>query len=242
MNPSAIIFDFDGTLHDSLYVYRTAFVSGYELLVEQGKAPKRHITEAQMASNIGLTAKEAWGRLFPDIPWSVAKIGAERVAQLMDEAFENGTARLFPGVPDVLTTLKDQGHELIFLSNCRNAYLDAVRAAFGFDEWFERYYTAEQFNSAPKPVIFETIREEVEGPFIAVGDRYKDLELARAHNLPSVGCLYGYGTRDELEGATCLAATPQEIVGCVERIEQMRVRIPSYAKAPGDEKSSQVGA
>ena len=222
MNPSTIIFDFDGTLHDSMYIYRIAFVRGYEWLVEQGKAPARSISEAQMATNIGLTAKEAWGQLFPDIPWSIAREGAAHVGQLMDELISNGTARLFPGVSDALTQLKQKGHTLVFLSNCRNAYLDAVRAAFGFDEWFDHYYTAEQFDSAPKEVIFLTIREEVKGPFIAVGDRYKDLELARAHNLPSVGCLYGYGSREELADATMLADSPADIVTCIDRIEELR--------------------
>ena len=102
MTASTIIFDFDGTLHDSLYIYRIAFARGYQWLVEQGKAPQRTLTEADMAANIGLTAQEAWGRICPDIPWSVSKDAAARVGRMMDELISDGTARLYPGVPEML--------------------------------------------------------------------------------------------------------------------------------------------
>ena len=222
MTASTIIFDFDGTLHDSLYIYRIAFARGYQWLVEQGKAPQRTLTEADMAANIGLTAQEAWGRICPDIPWSVSKDAAARVGRMMDELISDGTARLYPGVPEMLAQLKGAGYTLVFLSNCRNAYCDAVRKSFGFDAWFDRYYTSEQFGGAPKEEIFLTIRDEVAGPYIAVGDRYKDLELARAHDLASIGCLYGYGSREELEGATKLAEHPEDIPALVHEIDEAR--------------------
>ncbi len=219
---STVIFDFDGTLHDSLFIYRIALQRGYDWLVERGEAPKRTLSEDVMAANIGLTAQEAWTRMCPDIPWSISSGAAARVGEVMDALIDDGTARLYPGVPQMLQQVKDAGHVLVFLSNCRNAYRDAVRRAFGFDQWFDCYYTAEQFGGAPKEEIFETIRQEVDGPFVAVGDRYKDLALARAHDLPSVGCTYGYGTSEELSGATYLADSPGQIPALIELIDAGR--------------------
>ena len=219
-NHLTVIFDFDGTLHDSMYIYRIALTRGYQWLVEQGKAPERQLTEAEMAANIGLTVEEAWTRMCPDIPWSVSKGAAERVGTVMHELIDDGTARLYPGVPEMLQRGKDAGHTLVFLSNCRTAYLDAARRSFDLDRWFDWYYAAEQYDDAPKEVIFETIRAQVPGPYVAVGDRYKDLALARAHELPSVGCLYGYGSREELRDATYLAETPLQIVDLIERISK----------------------
>lgn len=215
---STVIFDFDGTLHDSMVIYRRALRRGYAWLVERGKAPARELSDELIECNIGLTAQEAWERMCPDVPWSVSSEAAVLVGQTMDELIAAGEARLYPGVQEMLSTVATD-HRLVFLSNCRNAYRDAVREAFGFDRWFTNYYTAEQFNGAPKETIFETIREEVEGPFVAVGDRYKDLALARAHALPSIGCLYGYGSKEELVGATHLAKTPAEIPSLLARID-----------------------
>ena len=222
MNRLTLIFDFDGTLHDSMYIYRRALESGYQWLVDEGQAPSRTFSDEYIAGNIGLSCEDAWTRMCPDIPWSITTEAAARVGEVMDELIDKGAARLFEGVPEMLQQLKDQGHVLVFLSNCRNDYRDAVRRTFGFDAWFNRYYTAEQFDGAPKEVIFETIREEVDGPYIVIGDRDKDRMLAEAHGLPFIGCLYGYGTREELAGADCMARTPLDIVACVEELARAR--------------------
>ena len=52
------------------------------------------------------------------------------------------------------------------------------------------------------------------GGAVMVGDRKHDMEGARANGLPSIGVLYGYGSREELEaaGATYLAETAEEIL------------------------------
>lgn len=214
---ATIIFDFDGTLHDSMYIYRAALNQGYQWLVDQGQVEPRVLTESDMEANIGLTPKEAWTRMAPEIPWEVSQHAAARVGSIMDELIDNGTARLFPGIPEMLQRVKDAGHTLVFLSNCRNAYKDAVRRAFGFDAWFSAYYTSEQFGGIPKEEIFEAIRKDVPGPYVMVGDRDKDLAVAFVHGLPSIGCLYGYGSREELAGATFLAESPSEIPTLIEK-------------------------
>lgn len=228
--PSTIVFDFDGTLHDSLYIYRIALARGYQWLVDQGKARPRQLSDADMAANIGLTVQEAWERMCPEIPWSVSKDAAKIVGDTMHELIADGTARLYPGVPEMLQELKDAGHALVFLSNCRTVYLEISRKAFDLDRWFSGYYAAEQYGDIPKEEIFDIIREEFAGPYIAVGDRYKDLALARAHDLKSVGCLFGYGTRDELADATVLVESPADIVGAIERIDG---RTAAAAQASG---------
>lgn len=217
-----IVFDFDGTLHDSMYIYRIALNRGYQLLVERGEARPRELSEADMAANIGLTAQEAWTRMAPEIPWEVSRRAASRVGEVMDELIYDGTARLFPGVPQMLQQLKDAGHTLVFLSNCRNAYCEAVRRTFGFDAWFSAYYTAEDFPGMPKERIFERIRERFPGPYIVVGDRDKDILVAQVHGLPSIGCLYGYGSPDELAGATVFAKSPADIPGLVAQLAGVR--------------------
>jgi phosphoglycolate phosphatase len=219
---ATIIFDFDGTLHDSMYIYREALRRGYQWLVDEGMAEPRAFSDKDMEANIGLTPKEAWARMAPDLPWSITGQAAARVGAVMDELIDNGTARLFPGVPAMLQRVKDAGHTLVFLSNCRNAYRDAVRRAFGFDAWFSGYYTSEQFGGIPKEEIFETIRADFPGPYIVVGDRDKDLAIARVHGIVGIGCLYGYGSREELADALYLADTPSDITYLIEQMRFMR--------------------
>ena len=50
-----------------------------------------------------------------------------------------------------------------------------------------------------------------------VGDREHDILGAKANGLDSVGVLYGYGSREELEaaGATYIAAAAEEILNFI---------------------------
>lgn len=219
---ATIVFDFDGTLHDSMHIYHIALSRGYQWLVDEGKARPRVLTQAEMEANIGLTAKEAWARMAPEIPWDVSKDAAARVGAEMDRLIDEGDARLFPGAPEMLEQVHGAGHTLVFLSNCRNAYRDATRRAFGFDRWFSAYYTAEQFGGIPKERIFETIRADFPAPYVVVGDRCKDIAIARVHGLPAIGCLYGYGSREELSSATVFADKPADIPSLIEKLLAVR--------------------
>jgi len=216
---ATIIFDFDGTLHDSMYIYTRAFAAGYDSMVQRGVAEAKTFAPEEIANNIGLTSEEAWTTLCPEIPWEESQKAAVVVGAEMDRLIEDGTARLFPGVEEMLGEAKAAGHTLIFLSNCRIAYQEAARKTFGFDRFFSGYYNSEQFGGIPKEEIFETIRKDFAGPYIVVGDRDKDLAIAHTHNLPSVGCLYGYATKPgELDDATVQVDSPEEISGAIEHI------------------------
>ena len=94
-----------------------------------------------------------------------------------------------------------------------------MRRAFGFDAWFDGYYTSEQFGGIPKEQIFETIRADFDGPYLVVGDRDKDLAIAQVHGLPSIGCLYGYATKPgELDDATVKVEKPEDIAAAIEQL------------------------
>ncbi len=206
-----VVFDFDGTLHDTLHIYPKAFADGYQLLVDRGLAPQKSFSRDEAARNIGLTTREAWTTLLPDLPDEAWIAAAKRVGESLDALMASGEAQLFDGIPTMLDRVRAAGLNCVFLSNCRTSYQEAARKAFGLDTWFSAYYNAEEFHGEPKERMFETIRTQHEGGFIAVGDRSKDRTFAHAHNLLFVGCLYGCGTAEELAGATRLVHTPQEV-------------------------------
>jgi len=104
----------------------------------------------------------------------------------------------------VLKDLRDAGHTLLLLSNCQTAYLEEHKRYFHLDRFFATCYCAEPFQYAPKWKIFETIWAEHPGDYVVIGDRTHDLEIARRNGLPAIGAAYGYGTPEELEGATVI--------------------------------------
>lgn len=213
-----VIFDFDGTLHDSSHIYHKAFLQAYDWLCQEGHCQRQEYSKEDLAKYLGLTADEMWASFAPKLPKSVTDHAAGIVGVNMDKFMSDGSAVMFDGVPEMLDQVAELGVNMVFLSNCRVAYKDQARVAFGLDKWFSAYYCAEAFGDIPKEEIFETIAAEQPGSWMAVGDRYKDLNLARAHNLASVGCLYGYGSYEELKDATALAETPAQVGSCVADI------------------------
>lgn len=214
-----VIFDFDGTLHDSMLIYPDAFRAGYQWLVDNGWAEPREFSDSDISGYIGLTAEEMWKSFRPDLPDDVWPKAAAAVGEKMDALILDGTARLFPGVPEMLQAVKDLGVQLVFLSNCRVAYQEAACKAFGLDRWFSGYYNAEQWHDLPKEEIFNDIAKDFPGGYTMVGDRNKDLAVSRVHGFPGIGCLYGYGNREELKDADYYAETPADVVTCLRAIQ-----------------------
>jgi phosphoglycolate phosphatase len=210
-NCCTLIFDWDGTLHNTKHLYGCAFRTAYRWLVTSGYAPEHTYSDDDVAIYLGLNAREMWNTFRPDLPQAVKTHCSDLVGQEMVAAVQRGDAILYPGAAEALTSLKQKGFRLVFLSNCKHAYLEAHRAYFQLDQWFDGYYCCQDYDFAPKEVIFEEILRQFAGPFLVIGDRASDLAVARVHQLPSVGCAYGFGTENELANATVVADTVSEL-------------------------------
>ena len=213
-----VVFDFDGTLHDSMHIYPASLNRALAWLASQGYAVDHEVTYDEAKSYIGLTADEMWSICAPGLPADIQKQAAALVGQSMDAFIADGTARLYDGVPAMLDRVAALGVDLVFLSNCRVAYQEISRKMFGLDTWFCDYYNSESYGNIPKEEIFRDIAAAHPGPYAVVGDRYKDLRVAYAHGLPCVGCLYGYCAPGELDEATYLADSPSAVADCLEQI------------------------
>ena len=95
--------------------------------------------------------------------------------------------------------------------------MDAHKNAFGLGKYFVQFYCTEDYGFVPKHKIFENIKGKYDGKFIVIGDRYSDIEVAKRHGLRSVGCLYGYGSAEELEGADVKVNSIDELKNILSR-------------------------
>ena len=212
-----LIFDWDGTLHDTSRLYGQAFRCVYRELVEAGWAPDKDYTDEELSVYIGMNARDMWDAFMPQLPQAVKKAASARIGRELTERIRQGEARLYDGVPTVLDELKRQGHTLLFLSNCKHAYQEAHREVFDLDRWFSGYFCCEDYNNLPKEEIFPFLAAQFPGPYLMIGDRASDLQVALHHGLPSIGCLYGFGAPGELDRASRLVRSCAEIPGCVQK-------------------------
>lgn len=207
-----LLFDYDGTLHETMKIYGPAFRLACAELAERGLIEAQEYSDAEISCWLGFSTPEMWRRFQPDLPQAEKEQSSCMVGGEMLRLVRAGQAALYPQAEETLAALRARGHTLLLLSNCRRAYLEAHVQAFGLDRFFSACYCCEEFGNIPKYDIFPLIRGRWPGDYVVIGDRVFDLEIAQKHALPSVGCLYGYGNAEELSAATYQIASLPELL------------------------------
>ena len=119
--------------------------------------------------------------------------------------FEN---KVYPGIPELLQTLKEQGKHLLVATSKPEEYSIKIIDHFGLSRYFDFVCGSLMDESRSKKA--EVIAYALErcglgqgdkGKVLMVGDRFHDIEGAKANGLKSCGVLFGYGARQELEEA-----------------------------------------
>lgn len=206
-----VLLDYDGTLHDCLAIYAPAFQTAYQTLVEGGFRPPRSWAPQELRHWLGVAPKDMWAEFAPDLPEELRERCSRTIFQEMLRRTSAGEARLYPGVPELLERLRGAGYSLILLSNCQRLYLEVHRRQFALERYFDGFFCTEDYGWRAKWELFPAIRQTFPGEYVVVGDRASDLETARRYSLPSVGCAYGYGGPEELDGATVRIQRPEEL-------------------------------
>lgn len=206
-----IVFDYDGTLHNSADIYKPSFLKAYDYLVKNGHAEDKRFQEEEITKWLGISAKDMWNSFMPHLPAEEMDHCRQMIGSNMVREIEAGNARLYDGVHELLEILRDQGHWLVFLSNCSSKYMASHIKAFGLDRYFNEFHCTEEHGYQSKVHIYGKCLKDWEGPTVVVGDRSVDMDVAKAYDLISVGCEYGFGHEDELEHATMKAASLEEV-------------------------------
>lgn len=213
-----ILFDWDGTLHNTKHLYGCAFRTAYQWLVEEGYAKPCEYSDNDVSIYLGMNAPDMWNTFMPQLPTDIWKHASEIIGNEMISAIRAGKAKLYDGTISLLTNLKQRGYQLVFLSNCKHDYMEAHRTAFGLDRWFDGFFCCEDYGFAPKEDIFPSISAGYPGDYLMVGDRASDLKVAKTHGFAFIGCDYGFGTQEELCGADWLVDSVDEILQICDNI------------------------
>jgi len=129
---------------------------------------------------------------------------------------------VYPGVEKLLQVLKEQGKTLVLATSKPEEFAVRILRHFGLDRYFTVMAGATMDPSRSKKgdVIAYALRESGVTELskaVMIGDREHDIFGAKQNGLDSIGVLFGYGDREELEkaGATYIAATVEDILNYV---------------------------
>lgn len=221
----ACMFDLDGTLADTLetLAYFTNLV-----LSEEGLAPIE--TEAYK--------KLVGDGLFELMHRALLRSGAEadeercerlseRFRQLYFADVLNRT-RVYSGMPEALSRLKEMGLTLTVLSNKPDpAAQQVVRELFG--EGTFALVSGNKAGVPRKPAPDGALMQAAAlgiapQEFLYIGDTDTDMQTGNAAGMHTVGVLWGFRDEKELRenGAEYLAERPEDIAELVKRLNQCK--------------------
>ena len=129
--------------------------------------------------------------------------------------FENA---VFDGIPEMLKDLRDAGFNLLLATSKPEIYAKQILAHFDLSQYFHHICgaTMDASRSRKADVIayaMETAGITDKTQAVMIGDRHHDIEGGLENGLETVGVLFGYGSREELEtaGAHHIASTVTEL-------------------------------
>jgi phosphoglycolate phosphatase len=133
--------------------------------------------------------------------------------------FEN---EVYPGVPELLRRLRDEGFPLFVVTSKPKVYADRITQHFGFADFFIEVYGPEldgRFDEKVELVGYVLQQRSLDpSRTIMIGDRARDVESGRAHGTRTIGVTYGFGTLEEIVAAKpdCICDSPSEIAPAVQ--------------------------
>ena len=125
---------------------------------------------------------------------------------------------VYPKISQLLADLKAKGKTVIMATSKPTVFAKRILEYFSLDGYFS-YVSGAELSGVRnnKDEVIEYALEQCgitdRSQCVMVGDRKHDIIGAKKTGLASVGVLYGYGDREELEaaGADCIAADVDEL-------------------------------
>ncbi len=205
-----ILFDLDGTLTDP----KLGIVGSVLYALDKMGCERPGFEELDWV--IGPPLHQSFGKLLQtEDPAEMMRAVAFYRERFGDVGmFEN---RVYDGIEAVLDGLHAEGYSLFIATSKPKFYADKILDHFRLSKYFIQLYGSnlDGSRSNKAEVIEDLLNEQKVSPATAlmIGDREHDVLGALHHEIPCLGVLYGYGSRDELvrAGARALVETPSEI-------------------------------
>lgn len=203
-----VIFDLDGTLVDSL----DDLAEAVNQMRAAFDAPPllRDQVQAMVGQGARMLVERALpGRTPDEIERALLLFLAYNAAHIADHT------RPYPGIAELLTSLRQSGVPMVVISNKNAALCRQLLTVLGLADHFAGVYGADSFaERKPSPLPFREVMRRhgvLAAETVVVGDSCNDVQAALAAEVAVIGCNYGYGSEEELAPATLRVASPADL-------------------------------
>lgn len=222
-----VIFDWDGTLMDSIGKIITCIENTAKVL--QLPVP----TQTAIRNIIGLSMTPALQMLFPDglNPHADSKLSGQVLDGAEDDytvmravfkaqylEFDTTPTPLYPQAQNVLEQLHVQGYQLAVATGKARAGLNRVLRQTGLANYFVDSRCGDEVQSKPAPEMILSLLHTlnvVPERALMVGDSVLDLSMAANAGIDSIGVTYGAHSAEQL-----LQANPKALIDSPSQLLQ----------------------
>ena len=208
---STIVFDLDGVLSDPSVGFSASISHALET------CGFGTVTREQVIGLIGPPLDEIFRAFAGE---AADPVMDELVAAYRERYIEVGFSQndVYPGIPAALERLFAAGRPMGVCTSKRADYATKIVELHGLMQHF-RFLSGGDIGVSKAMQLERLLAQgDIDRDAVMVGDREVDVYAAQANGLRSIGVLWGFGDRAELE-----AAGPDEIVGSVQELEAMLV-------------------
>lgn len=212
MERKAVLFDLDGTLTDS----GEGIMNCVQLTLNHFGIPVERRDDLRVF--VGPPLRETFPKF--GIPEAEVEHAIEVYRSRYNTVgiFENEP---YPGVRELLQTLKERGFRLFVATSKPEVSALRVLDRFELSQYFEEIAGATWDGSRDsKEAVIAYLLEKIGDvdQAVMVGDTRYDVAGASAHGIPTIGVSWGYGTVDELlhAGAAAIADTAEALLTLLE--------------------------
>ena len=199
-----IIFDMDGTLSDTAKATLAAIKKAEKLF----KLPP--VTENSIRDAMGIAGLDFYRHILPNVPDDVLiKLEPEVDALELAVIQDLGPEILFPGVADLLVSLKQANTNLYIASTGSEVHVHGTLQATGIKSYFSGIYCGE---SAKIDMVRRIIAGSDPDEWAMIGDMFKDSEAARGNGILALGAEFGYLAKEDYSLFDAVLRTPEDLL------------------------------
>ena len=188
-----IIFDWDGTLSDSVGLITDLMIQSF--LLHNVSPPSR----MEVADILGIKLSEAFKILLKEKDQNVSELIFNSYIDLYNQS--SNKVKLFDGVELGIKELQRYGYKIAIATGGGRNYLDSCLAQTSIKDFINVTKTSDDCFSKPHPQMCNEILNELiiePEKSIVIGDSIHDLQMAKNAGISSLAVTYGAHKQDSL--------------------------------------------
>lgn len=200
---SLIAFDLDGVIYSSEpFIAESYRVSIQRVNDQRPGSFERVPSTREILDHVGWPVADILARLFPNVERAAMDLLFATTLDVICEFVGRKEGEIYPDIASTLATLANRGYTLAVASNGRRRYIETVLDTYELRTFFVPIVSADEVGGKTAVLRSYLDRHAITpAQMIMIGDRSSDVDAARAVGARFIGCDYGHGYRNEIEGA-----------------------------------------